>query len=275
MISRILQQSDLPYNVRTSLTETRLRLRDTDNLSECITGLDAACKKFLGARVPRNRLVKSEEKTTANAIKYPPPKYHLAGALGTDHDILEQKKPKANKQQEQSRTQGKDSNKRMDGVQQKKQNFKQDYNKKVAGYFVKPWNPNIPHTSKSGNQLTKEFEEWMKGFCHRCGYGNHIAKDCRTYQSRATVLTLCKVCNQGLHVDCLSKRPDILERKRLEGQKDAMANEVNAQVKKALNIYSLNMRAQNMVKHAPKVTKMTTPPVVEMAENDEDVWESD
>jgi len=72
----------------------------------------------------------------------------------------------------------------------------------------------------------------------------------------------------------MSKRPDILERKKLESQKDAMANEVNAQVKKAFNIYNLNMKAQNMVRHAPKVTKKT-PEVVVMAEDDEDVWESD
>jgi hypothetical protein len=71
----------------------------------------------------------------------------------------------------------------------------------------------------------------------------------------------------------MSKRSDILERKKLDSQKDAMANEVNAQVKKAFNIYSLNMKAQNMSKHAP--SKKTAPPVVEMAEDDEEVWESD
>jgi hypothetical protein len=212
MISRILQQNDLPYGVKTALTEARLRMRDTDSLSEAHTALDSACKKFLGARVPRNKLVKTEEK-----IKYPNPKYHLAGALGTDHDVLEQKKPGANKKQGQGQAQGQNSGKgKMDGVQQKKPNFKQDgklsYAQRIdkgIRQFVKPWNPNIPHTSKSGNQLTKDFEEWMKGFCHRCGYSNHVAKDCRTYPSHTTVLTLCGICNQGLHVTCLSKRKDI------------------------------------------------------------------
>ena len=284
MISRILQQNDLPYAVRTSLTEARLRIRDTDTLSEANTALDSACKKFLGARIPRSKLVKTDEKTNknANAIKYPPPKYHLAGTLGTDHDVLEQKKPGANKQG-QGRTEGKDSGKgKIDGVQQKKSNFKQDgkspytqQNDRGNRQFVKPWNPNIPHTSKSGNQLTKDFEEWMKGFCHRCGYGNHAAKDCRTYPSRTTVLTLCQVCNQGLHVDCLSKRKDILERKKLEGQNELMKNEVTATVKKMFNIYSLNQKAQQMINHAPKVTKRAAPPVVEQPEDDEDVWESD
>ena len=83
------------------------------------------------------------------------------------------------------------------------------------------------------------------------------------------------MCNQGLHVDCLSKRKDILERKKLEGQNELMKNEVTATVKKMFNIYSLNQKAQQMINHAPKITKRAAPPVVEQPEDDEDVWESD
>jgi hypothetical protein len=66
-----------------------------------------------------------------------------------------------------------------------------------------------------------------------------------------------------------------LERKKLEGQKVAMTNEVTAQVKKLMNLYSLNQRAQNKANHAPRVTKKPAPQVVEHAEEDEEVWESD
>ena len=215
-------------------------------------------------RLPRSKVVKADDKT--KAIKYPAPKYHLAGALGSDHDLLEQKKPVSNKKQQgQGQTQGQNSGKaQIDGKQQKNQYAKQDgklsytqrQNKNVR-QFVKPWNPNVPHTSKSGNQLTKDFEEWMKGFCHRCGYSNHIAKECRTYPSNTTVLTLCMVCCQGLHVDCKSKRKDILMKKEYETTREALTDEVKTQVKKVFNLYSLNQRAQNAIQHAPKVPKKT------------------
>jgi hypothetical protein len=73
---------------------------------------------------------------------------------------------------------------------------------------------------------------------------------------------------------CLSVKISEKE-KKLEGQKVDMTNEVTAQVKKFMNLYSLTQRAQNMANHAPKVTKKSAPPVVELAEDDEDVWESD
>jgi len=106
--------------------------------------------------------------------------------------------------------------------------------------FVKPWNPNSPNTSKSGNQLAKDFEEHMIGFCHKCGYSNHAAKDCCIYPSNTTVLTLCLVCCQGLHTECKSRRKDILLKNEMGAQKEAMTGELNAHVKKLFNVYSLN-----------------------------------
>jgi hypothetical protein len=48
MISRMMQQSDLPYAVREALQTARMRIRPQDKMDELATTLNAACQKYIG-----------------------------------------------------------------------------------------------------------------------------------------------------------------------------------------------------------------------------------
>jgi hypothetical protein len=76
--------------------------------------------------------------------------------------------------------------------------------------FVKPY-PMKPYMSKSGNGLSKEIEEWFKGYCSKCGHFSHRMADCKTYPEKGTCLSLCCVCRQGMHDVCRSKRGDLVK----------------------------------------------------------------
>jgi len=68
--------------------------------------------------------------------------------------------------------------------------------------FVTPWPEGKNYVSKSGNSLTKEFEEHFNGFCYKCGLSNHTAMNCRIYTDKTVILTLCTECRRGLHDTC-------------------------------------------------------------------------
>ncbi len=88
-------------------------------------------------------------------------------------------------------------------------NVKRKGNFKRKSRFIEPWPEGKGYLSKSGNSLSKEFEQYFRGFCYKCGNSSHSGEKCRTYPEKTAVISLCSVCRQGFHETCKSRRPDL------------------------------------------------------------------
>ena len=225
MISRMMQQPDLPYAVREALQTARMRIRPDDKMDELATTLNAACQKYIGYR-PRG--AQSKKANTADQKNPLPIEYSSGGAKIT----AEPPKPAPKQDQPKGKNQGGQATGNAKthgdgaagGDHQKSKGRGRGYYKgrgnKKRPTFVRPWPADKPYMSKSGNQLLKEFNDWFSGYCSKCGFSNHVAKDCKTYPEKHTVLTCCTKCYQGLHEVCRSRRKDLVGQdsivKRLE-----------------------------------------------------------
>jgi hypothetical protein len=59
--------------------------------------------------------------------------------------------------------------------------------KKLKGYqrmFVKPWPEDRACLSRSGKVPSRDWFDWLEGYCVRCGRAGHQAKDCFIYPGR-------------------------------------------------------------------------------------------
>jgi hypothetical protein len=88
--------------------------------------------------------------------------------------------------------------------------------------FIEPWPENKPYTSKSGNSLSRECEDYLKNCCFRCGVDSHKADKCRIYTDRTVIITLCTECRQGFHYQCKNYR------KVAKPDQKAITNQVQA-----------------------------------------------
>jgi hypothetical protein len=225
MISRIMQQADLPYAVREALQTARMRIRPEDKMDELATTLNAACQKYIGYK---HRGMQSKKANTADQSNPLAIEYNSGGAKITADPPKPAPKidqPKGKNQGGQAKGTAKTQGDGAAGSdRQKSQGRGRGYNKgrgnKKRPSFVRPWPADKPYMSKSGNQLLKEFNDWFSGYCSKCGFANHAAKDCKTYPEKHTVLTCCTKCYQGLHEVCRSRRRDLVGQdtivKRLE-----------------------------------------------------------
>jgi hypothetical protein len=68
--------------------------------------------------------------------------------------------------------------------------------------FAQQWPQGKIYLNKSGNNLTKECNEWFRGFCFKCGHSSHEGSTCRIYPEKDAVLTLCSTCCLGFHTVC-------------------------------------------------------------------------
>jgi hypothetical protein len=186
MISRIMQQSDLPYAVREALQTARMRIWPDDKMDKLATTLNAACQKYIGYR---HRGMQSKKANTADLPNPLALEYNSGGAKITadppKHDP-KQDQPKGKNQGGQAKATAKTQGDGADGGdRQKSQGRGRGYYKgrgnKKRPSFVRPWPADKPYMSKSGNQLLKEFNYWFAGYCAKCGFSNHVAKDCKTY----------------------------------------------------------------------------------------------
>ncbi len=73
IISRITQQPDLPNFIRESLQQARMRIRQTDRVSELYTSLIAAYNKYVGmkSRYPQNKSIKIRIYLGSRLRKFP------------------------------------------------------------------------------------------------------------------------------------------------------------------------------------------------------------
>jgi hypothetical protein len=232
VISRIHRMPNIPRVIREKLYEARLRIRDEDTLSEGIKIIVSVClgwvqikssnpkvknvtadlsKLTMGSSGPAGtgKKKKAEAKAVvapmvdSKPVKTgPPPKKEKDGGGG-----FQKAQPASNSK----------------GSAKPPQNDGQKKFKKAS--FVKAWPAGVPYLSKNGNCLSKDIETHFRNHCHKCGHGSHNADKCRTYQDKATILTLCTRCRQGFHDECRSKRPDLVQAKMAKEVKKMMAGQ--------------------------------------------------
>jgi hypothetical protein len=229
-VTWIQRQTNIPRHVRDHLYEARLRIRPDDSMTEANAILVAACSRWLGSKPikPQVKAITSDMERLAIEHFPQPKKGKKAQVLAITGPEVKDSKPAtqpAPKNQNSGQKSGKQDGKKADDGKGKGQGKGQDGKKKfVKPSFVKPWPENSPYVGKNGNNLTKEFENWFKNHCHRCGHSSHLAEKCRTYTDKSTILTLCSRCRQGLHDNCKSKRPDLQQAAMLKEVKKMYAN---------------------------------------------------
>lgn len=194
VIAQINRSEKLPTAVYDKLFEARLRVHEDDKFWKILQVIGSICHLRL----------RTERKVTTKAITYVPDS-QLEKLTAQVQAIALQAKPDQKQQQPKKEPM-------QDGQSTEKKKGKKGNFKKRKYGFVTPWPEDKPYLSKSGNALRAEFEEHFREFCHKCGHSKHRAPDCLIYPEKTVILTLCKVCRQGLHEVCKSKRPDLVKK---------------------------------------------------------------
>jgi hypothetical protein len=70
--------------------------------------------------------------------------------------------------------------------------------------FVEQWP--MGKNYKMGSGLSREFNEFFRNHCFRCGHSSHQARECKIYTERTPIMSLCGTCRQGMHEKCKSRR---------------------------------------------------------------------
>ena len=217
MISRIMTTPDLPYYIRESLQTARMRIRPDDQLDDLQTTLNAACQRYVGYK-PRHAQVKQ---STAPKPQGPLAIEHKPGGAKITAGPPKAYPPQQNPPEPEEKKQGKGRGGKGRGKNSEAPttvvgNSPDGAPARGRGRgrgrqrnWVRPWPQDRPYLSKNGNKISKEFEEWFAGFCSKCGHASHSASDCLLYPEKATILTCCSRCSQGLHEVCRSKRFDL------------------------------------------------------------------
>jgi len=225
IISRITQQPDLPNFIRESLQQARMRIRQTDRVSELYTSLIAACNKYVGmkSRYPQNKSIKSEAPPLAIEHHSGGTKTSTVAATTSGSTSAQDSGNSRGRGRGRGRGKGRGKGNATNTTQDSAdQSTNQGRGRGRGGRggasggeykrsFVKPWPEGKPYLNKSGNQVSKEFEDWFLGHCYKCGHKSHSARDCRTYPEKSTMLSVCNRCGQGLHEVCRSKRRDLVD----------------------------------------------------------------
>jgi len=240
MIAQIQKQTDLPPIIREALNTARLRIRDSDPENELNITLLSACNKYVGWRG-------SGSKTTVKAITYNKstvPAQTAPPDTTADPPGMSSRPPQTKPAKKEFRMKMKmnddeeEDESSTDDARQSYQNRNRlrRQNSGMTNYkgrkFVRPY-PDKPYLNRAGNGLSKDFEEWFKGYCVKCGHFSHEMADCKTYPEKSTCLSLCCVCRQGMHDVCRSKRGDLVEKyansqqvKKLEQKYDYVCDQL-------------------------------------------------
>ncbi len=154
-IGRIQRIPNLPNFLYKSLNEGRLRIRDTDTISELNNILIGCMNPYIGYKnknknkqdsmgIPNNQRV--------FAIEYKPQKVQepILHDSCTPPKVVKDKQKQINLKQKTDSTSG-------------NQGSKKGFRKKAK--WVEPWPEGKNYMSKSGGSLSRDCETWIRGFC--------------------------------------------------------------------------------------------------------------
>jgi hypothetical protein len=231
-ITRI-QRENIPKMVYDSLNEARLRIRDTDPVPELNRILLGSLNRYIGMKKPQGNKAQNTVPQFGSGFRPVVNQLACSGScasgsfpmvytMGQSQPIAQtplaqpavaastapksqpanktNSKKGTSKQTDKNNSKGSPSKTNSQVVNTGSVDSKNGKFKKFR--FVKPWPSDKKYMSKSGNQLSKECEEWFTGYCFKCGHNSHTYDKCRIYPETTTFLSLCSRCFQGFHETC-------------------------------------------------------------------------
>jgi len=220
-ITKIIHMDGIPASISEQLYQARLKIRDEDSFNECLQIVKAVLMKWLHMRAANKAKFPKVKLLTMSDTKLSFPKAQVDGFPKQKGKAKAPKVvfPPRGSQSTQVATSTFPPPPRYQNTGPKKGKPQMQTDGFKVRRFVNPWPKDKVYLNQSGNKLTKEFEAYFSGHCHKCGHSSHNADQCLTYPNKTTVLTLCELCRQGMHDICKSKRPGILAKSQMQVKK--------------------------------------------------------
>jgi len=220
IITIIQRQEGLPRFLRDDLHAARLMIHERDTPAEMYRILVAACIKYVGMRAPRSAQVRTE---------MVPNHEHDDEEENGEEDEGEDAGADEEYEYEENDEEDDQEDDDDNGEQEDSSNSSDDSDSREKAHrseFVKQWPADKQYLASNGT-FRSDFESHFSGYCMRCGHCSHYSDRCWLY--REACKDLCKICLQGLHTTCKSRRRDI--------QQAVMENKIMQEVRGYLSKY--------------------------------------